>query len=619
MEIRPSKRLNGLPVSTVLQKIRVAALPAMGLGALVACGWMVFSAYSWLTANPPIPDCKTLSSLSPDSSRLYCTEKAAKRSGRVEDIVAGFALVRPWSASHPLYNQSRRAVKTWSQALLTIAQQKAEKGELEVAIQLARKIPVNSPIHKEVNAAIATWEASQNRGQRLVDGFQQALQRQDWQTAKEKVRQFARLNPEAKWQADVNRLRQRLTLEQSARSQLQQARSMVDDHPGDASYLAKAIAQADRVGLGSYARNDANSDITRWSQTLLAAVSSRMRQSDFPGAIALARVLPFDLSLPAELHDLVWLSRAQEIAARKLPTHPLTEEIRQVWMTRFHLGQIRDNSPFYAQAQSLNPTLTRQFEDLNQLQFASEIARLGQIPSLQLAIHSARAIAPDRPQRLYAQTLITDWEQDIQRLVDRPDLVKAQQIAAAGTIPSLKQAIAQAQRILPGRALKPEATASIAEWNRQIQTIEDQPLLDRAQNLAQQKKLKEAIQTAAQIHSNRALYAKAQASIKGWNNQIQIAEDRPILDRAKNLAEAGDVFAAVETASRINPGRALYSEAQATIDRWMNQRYSFRPRFRRYAPRFDDFDPGDMPPYRPYRPYRRYTPGPAPFPELPPP
>jgi soluble cytochrome b562 len=619
MEIRPSKRLSGLPVPSVLPKLRAAALPAMGVGALVACGWMVFSAYSWLTANPPIPDCKQLSSLSPDSSRLYCAEKAIKRSGKVEDIVAGFALVKPWSTSHPLYNQSRRAVKSWSRALLTIAQQKAEKGELTVAIQLARKIPSSSPIHKEVNASIAAWEANQNRGQTLVDGFQTALQRQDWQTAKEKVRQFARLNPEPKWQAEANRLRQRLTLEQSARSQLQQAQSLVNDHPGDASYLAKAIAQADRVDLGSYARNDTNSNIARWSQTLLAAVSARMRQPDFPGAIALARVLPFDLPLPAELHDLVWLSRAQEVTARKLPTHSLTEEIRQVWMTRFHLGQIPDNSPFHAQAQSLNPTLTQQLEDLNQLQFASTIAHLGQIPSLQLAIRSARSIASDRPQRLYAQTLIADWEKDIQRLADRPDLVKAQQLAASGTIPSLKQAIAQAQRILPGRALKPEATAAIAEWNRQIQTIEDQPLLDKAQNLAQQKKLKEAIQAAAQIRSNRALYAKAQASIKGWNNQIQIVEDRPILDRAKNLAEAGDLFAAVETASRINPGRALYSEAQATIDRWMNQRYSFRPRFRRYDPRFDDFDPGDMPPYRPYRSYRRYAPGPDSFPELPPP
>jgi uncharacterized protein (UPF0548 family) len=222
------------------------------------------------------------------------------------------------------------------------------------------------------------------------------------------------------------------------------------------------------------------------------------------------------------------------------------------------------------------PQLEERIQDLTQLQLASSMAALGQIATFQIAIQMAQNITPDRPQRLYAQTLIAQWRKDIQRVEDRPFLNEAQQLAQAKTLPKLKAAIAQAKQIHSGRALYAEAQTAIAQWNKQIQTIEDRPVLNQARQLAKQKKLTEAIKVAAKIRAGRALYPEAQMAVRGWTTQIQLAEDRPLLNQANGLADRGSLSAAIDLAYQIAPGRALYSEAQAAIARWLTQRDAIR-------------------------------------------
>ena len=185
-----------------------------------------------------------------------------------------------------------------------------------------------------------------------------------------------------------------------------------------------------------------------------------------------------------------------------------------------------------------------------------------------MAIDLAQTITPDRPQRVYAQTLIADWRKAIQQAEDRPYLVAAQNLAKTGEIKQLKAAIVLAGRIPLGRALRPEAQNAVFDWQQQIQTIEDQPFLKQAQALANQKKLKEAIQAAAKVPPSRALSKDAQALIQTWTVQVQTAEDQPILIQANALADQGSLGSAISTAAQIAPDRALYAEAQAAIGRW---------------------------------------------------
>ena len=47
---------------------------------------------------------------------------------------------------------------------------------------------------------------------------------------------------------------------------------------------------------------------------------------------------------------------------------------------------------------------------------------------------------------------------------------------------------------------------------------------------------------------------------------------KPLLDEAKDLAYVGSLTAAINLASQIAPGRALYDEAQRAIGLWKAER-----------------------------------------------
>ncbi len=84
-------------------------------------------------------------------------------------------------------------------------------------------------------------------------------------------------------------------------------------------------------------------------------------------------------------------------------------------------------------------------------------------------------------------------------------------------------------------------------------------------------------------------------SIKNWTAQLQIAEDRPILNQAKKLADSGNLAAAIDVASQIDPDRALYREAREAIKGWTSQVATLSRRSRGFPfqyGRFGPFSPG---------------------------
>ena len=96
--------------------------------------------------------------------------------------------------------------------------------------------------------------------------------------------------------------------------------------------------------------------------------------------------------------------------------------------------------------------------------------------------------------------------------------------------------------------------------------------MTQAQNLANSGELEDAINAAAKVKKGRALYAAAQSAIKNWTEEKQTIEDRPILIRAQNLAAIGSLSAAIDVAAQIGPGRALYEEARTSIAIWARER-----------------------------------------------
>jgi hypothetical protein len=143
--------------------------------------------------------------------------------------------------------------------------------------------------------------------------------------------------------------------------------------------------------------------------------------------------------------------------------------------------------------------------------------------------------------------------------------------AESGLVPDLKSAIAEAQQVPRGNPRYSEARKEITRWTAQAETIEDQPYLDRAEQIAGfggSASLQEAIQEASRIAPGRTLYKKAQGKIAKWTDTIQREQDQPFLDQARTLASGGNIPDAIATAQQIKAGRALYKEAQNEIRGW---------------------------------------------------
>ncbi|ACK66041.1 conserved hypothetical protein [Rippkaea orientalis PCC 8801] len=215
--------------------------------------------------------------------------------------------------------------------------------------------------------------------------------------------------------------------------------------------------------------------------------------------------------------------------------------------------------------------LTEEITDWKALASAGLEAQNGTVESLQTAIASAQEIDADRPLYQDAQDLISRWQLEIEGVTH---LQKARDLAQGGTINDLNGAIASAELVTSVNPRYGEAQGEIRDWRRRIQISEDQPLLDQARDLSRDgsiASLQEAIAKASLIGANRALSSEAQQEIEKWRNSIQRQEDQPLLDQAIALGDVKDYNAAISTAERIGRGRVLYQEAQNNIRGWRRE------------------------------------------------
>jgi len=143
----------------------------------------------------------------------------------------------------------------------------------------------------------------------------------------------------------------------------------------------------------------------------------------------------------------------------------------------------------------------------------------------------------DKPQReknsfstkpVSTNDLLSDWEKE-QEAEAIMRITKAKQLAAGGTIANLRDAISSAQLVFSGTSRYPQARRLIDDWTHQIEIIEDRPVLDRAAKLASKgdmSSLQAAISEANNIYFGRALYQEAQSRIDEWTVQVRQLHDQ---------------------------------------------------------------------------------------------
>lgn len=530
-------------------------------------------AFLWLASPPPSVNCKTVTVSSPEVPRFYCAQMIAQ-SGELPDLLTSLELVEQWSPEQPLYADTEQAVAQWSEQLLMIARHKIAANDLEGAIAVMEHIPTSSSVYAKAQTEIASWQQEWEHAAEILETAQAAIKAQNWQIASQQVLRLGDLEHHY-WQvqqADV--LAKQIVREKQARQALIQAQKTAKEN--DPATLGAALVLLQQVAPDSQAAPEAHIAQQEWSHVLITYALKAWHQGDTPVAFDLAIKIPLDASLPRQGQDLIRFAQASQLEGEAAPTAaPTAKALWQLWEAVAIIEAISPDSPLYAEAQTAKQTWKTRLEDMTQLSWATWIASAGNRSALQLATAQAHQIAADRPLRSQAQTLIAQWQRQMDSLVDQPYIARAQQWAALGTIANLQAAIAQAREIPSDRAAAQQAQTLIAQWTAQIQTIEDQPIWDQAQKLAKQGKLSEAITVAAKIRPNRALYAQAQAGIANWNAQIQaalIAEDQAILDRAYGLAASQRLTMAVDVASQITPDRPLYGQAQSIIKAWLDER-----------------------------------------------
>ncbi|MBM0741438.1 hypothetical protein JOY44_07370 [Phormidium sp. CLA17] len=497
------------------QGAKTLGTPLVWLGVVAFCGGTGVAAISWLTDVPPNPNCQQLWFFSSDTERLFCAEQAA-RSSSPSALLAGLKLIEPWHDNHTLEKPAKRLMRDWSKTVLAIARQKAGQNNLKQAIYLVSKIPANSPFYRNAQQAENRWRKSQIKGKALEESIESALKKQDWQKAETLLLPFANQQNEY-WQQQFIRMRERMMTERLSYNQLQAIRTTVGPDLSKAGEkLGPAIAEVEQLHPKTYARASAEDDVIQWSKALTNSATQQLEQGNLSGAIAQAKWLPVQ-SLSPDLQNLIWLDQATQLNRQMPAAIPTEENYWQIATTLSALRQIQPRQPLYTAVQPKISPLEDRLQDLTQLRFAKFVADARPLPLLPLAIQIAQAIAPTRPHRLYAQTLISVWQQDQQQMSDRANIIAAEKFAALGTPQSLNNAIAYASKVPLGRPLRLTAQSAIFDWKQRLLDLEDQTILDQAQKLATSKQYAQAIQLANKIGDGRPLYNAAQTLVQQWS------------------------------------------------------------------------------------------------------
>ncbi|HLO85672.1 MAG TPA: chromosome segregation ATPase [Nostocaceae cyanobacterium] len=333
---------------------------------------------------------------------------------------------------------------------------------------------------------------------------------------------------------------------------------------GVADKVVEAIKLAESIKPESYLYQKAQELIPKFGRKMLDIAKARIKRRDADSALEIARQIPTIPQLQAEVDDFIVLAEAQR-SAWVGTVSGLEAAIAQA-------QQIDASRDTYDEAQKLIARWQLEIEDVSRLERARTLASQGTVNDLTAAIYEAQLIPESNPRASEAREAARKWRFQVESIEDQPYLDQAEQMALAEDINSLQAAIAQANRIRVGRALYPEARRKIRQWSERIQSIQDQPYLDQARSLADNGDLRAAINTARPIaNSGRALATEAQTAIDTWQEQINAREN---WRRAREVAATGTPEALVEAiriADRVSNRNVLRMDVNVAINQWSEQ------------------------------------------------
>ncbi|MCS6942404.1 MAG: hypothetical protein NZ901_07020 [Geminocystis sp.] len=524
-------------------------------------GSIGFFATMVLLRLPSHPNCSKIALwFSSATSRIYCAQLKAKKN-TVEDLLEAIELLRVLSPEHPLRNEINRNIAQWSNDILELAEEKFQQGDLEKAIAIARKIPTDVISHGQVEEKIKGWRRIWEEGEKIVQQVEAHLQEAQWNQAFLTAVELLNLDNEYWQTVKYQELVKTINLAREESRKLDGAYLAL--RRGGLENLLKVIEIASTIPETSYSYKEASKLIQEAEEKIVAIGDEYINASDWDSLSELAAKIPEKSGLHSLAADWKLLASAGKNA--RLGTVSALE------LAMAEVSQIPSDSRLYPKIQNLIAIWDAIREDLSYLTEAEDLAKSGEVADLLAAITKAQAIDKDNPLYQKAQKKIKQWQEEIQLKEDRPILEEAKNIAQGNNIQALQTAIQRVSRISSERALYKEARALIRQWQRNIERLEDIPILQQAQALAESNRYQEAIQLASRITRGRALYRDAQRYIRRWRREISAQED---LRLAYSIAQNNDpqsLLQAIEIAQKIPSNTSVASESRQAIEIWSEE------------------------------------------------
>jgi len=581
--IAPISKLN-LPTLTVD--------PLSAFWAILATmvGGTGITSYLLLIAVPQTPSCQGAIPIATDSELLYCAQVRAETK-EIPKLRSAIALVRDWTDRHPLYGESQRLLKSWSEDLIRLGRKQLNEGQIDRAIATLKIVPTTSPSYDRAQESIAKWSLQAQDSANIDVKFEQSMKAGDWNQAFGILQTVQRMRG-SYWNGfKYDKMASKLAKERDAWDRLQEAKDALVDKDSDNDNtrakrlelavtaagnqekivevplptqpepIVKAMKLANQIDPTTYVYQAGQILRTKWSKHLVTLSIGLYKTQNFNQAIAIVQKVPQDTAIYSEAQDWVKLNQAHVWAAKR---HMLSmmDAISQV-------KKIPKTSSIYTLARTKRSSWEGMLKQQTQLQWAQTIANFQQPATLALAIATAKQIPAQGDVGQTAQSEISTWSRQIETIDNRVISAKARQIVSQGeSLTNLKAAVRLAGKITKDRPLGEEITGFVTDWNEQIQTIEDRPILANAQALANKGNLSQAVAIASQIAPGRVLYQDAQSQVRYWNLELQEIADRHTLDRAMSIYRQGKISAAIELAATIGRRSPISSDARSYIADW---------------------------------------------------
>jgi hypothetical protein len=525
------------------------------------CGGLAFMAINSLYNPRSTPNCPEMfTPWAAVSMRLYCGQLAAAKQ-TLPDLVSALNLVKDVPADDPLSTLIDQNIQMWSQDILRLGEKSFQAGKLQEAVDTAEKIPPQVAASKLAQQKIKAWKETWRRAEEIYARSEKMLRSSQWVDGYREAVKLTTLNNNywgtVKYQELADAVQQGKADSAKLDGAHKKVKSVVIKD------LLEAIGVAQKINSRSYAYKEAQDLIAAAGAQMLILAKNEMKKNQPEAALTITKQIPSIAKINSEVKELTSFLEAKVMAAKG--------GIGDLETAISLMQNVANTSPYYSESQQLVSRWRIEVQDVATLQRAKSLASGGTPRDYLAAIEAARQIPGQNPRAAEAAKLVAEYQKQIQVVEDRPFLDAADRAAAAGDINSLRQGIAQIQRIQPGRALYKEAQDKARTWLNRIQEIEDSPILASAEQQAQQGQLASAIAIANQIQPGRYLHARAQGKIRGWQADSTAEQT---LNAARNLASqntAEALLGAIRAVQKIPRESQWYDRAKVALDGWSSQ------------------------------------------------